>query len=132
MIKGLGGSFDGAASGKVVARDRGVTGMTYKLSMTKEEAAQYLRDNPKIAALIKKVEQECEERRLAKLARRNVVPLPLAVNGPPGKLSEAELIRRQQIIDRVWEQNLQAKREMEEMYRGSCHRGPGDSDWNLR
>jgi hypothetical protein len=68
----------------------------------------------------------------AAAARAKVVKMPLSADEPPRQLSDEELWRRQQIIDRVWEQNLEAKRELEEMYSRGCHRGRGDSDWGLR
>jgi hypothetical protein len=80
----------------------------------------------------KEAAEQAKKEARASAARAKVVKMPAGPDEPPRQLSEAELIRRQQIIDRVWEQNLEAKRELEEMYRGSCHRGPGDSDWNLR
>jgi hypothetical protein len=49
----------------------------------------------------------------------------------PPKLSEQELIRRQQIIDQTWERVVEQRRELERLAERSCHRGPGDSDWNL-
>ena len=49
----------------------------------------------------------------------------------PPKLSEQQLIRRQQIIDQAWERVLEERRELERVGARSCHRGPCDSDWNL-
>jgi len=49
----------------------------------------------------------------------------------PRKLSEQQLIRRQQIIDQAWERVLEERRRLEEVAARSCHRGPCDSDWNL-
>jgi len=49
----------------------------------------------------------------------------------PPKLSEQELIRRQQIIDQAWERMVEQRRELERLSAQSCHRGPQDSDWNL-
>jgi hypothetical protein len=49
----------------------------------------------------------------------------------PPKLSEQQLIRRQQIIDQAWERVLEERRELERVAARSCHRGPCDSDWNL-
>jgi hypothetical protein len=68
---------------------------------------------------------------IRKRPKAEVVTFPVG-NEPPRQFTQEELIRRQQIIDAVWEKNLADKRELEEMYRGSCHRGPGDSDWGLR
>ena|SRR6516164_1699763 len=50
----------------------------------------------------------------------------------PPKLSEHELLRRQMVIDQAWERVLEERRELERIAERSCHRGPGDSDWNLR
>ena len=47
----------------------------------------------------------------------------------PPKLSEQELVRRQRVIDAVWERNLEAKRELEAEAARTFHRGPGDPDW---
>jgi hypothetical protein len=49
----------------------------------------------------------------------------------PPKLSEQELIRRQQIIDQAWERVLEERRRLEEATARSFHRGPLDSDHNL-
>jgi hypothetical protein len=49
----------------------------------------------------------------------------------PRKLSEQELIRRQQIIDQAWKRVLEERRRLEEVAARSCHRGPCDSDCNL-
>jgi hypothetical protein len=49
----------------------------------------------------------------------------------PPKLSEQQLIRRQQIIDQAWERVLEERRRVEDVAARSCHRGPCDSDWNL-
>jgi hypothetical protein len=49
----------------------------------------------------------------------------------PPKLSEQELIRRQQIIDQAWERVLEERRRLEEVAARSCHRGLLDSDYNL-
>jgi hypothetical protein len=48
----------------------------------------------------------------------------------PRKLSEQELIRRQQIIDQTWERVLEERCELERLAARSCHRGPFDSDCN--
>jgi hypothetical protein len=37
---------------------------------------------------------------------------------------------RQRAIDSVWEQTLEAKRELEAEAARTCHRGPGDPDWH--
>ena len=49
----------------------------------------------------------------------------------PPKLSEQELVRRQQIIDQSWERVLEERRRVEEAAARSCHRGPLDSDYDL-
>jgi hypothetical protein len=49
----------------------------------------------------------------------------------PSKLSEQELIRRQQIIDQTWERVLEERRRVEEVAARSCHRGASDSDHDL-
>ncbi len=49
----------------------------------------------------------------------------------PPKLSEQELIRRQQMLDQAWERLLEEQRYLEELERGYCHRGPLDSDYDL-
>jgi hypothetical protein len=49
----------------------------------------------------------------------------------PPKLSEQELLRRQQIIDQTWERVVEQRRELERLAERSCHRGPGDPDCNL-
>jgi hypothetical protein len=49
----------------------------------------------------------------------------------PPKLSEQQLIRRQQIIDQAWERVREERCRLEEVAARSCHRGPCDSDWNL-
>jgi hypothetical protein len=46
----------------------------------------------------------------------------------PAKLSEWELLRRQQVIDQTWERVVEQRRELERM---AYHRDPEDSDWNL-
>jgi hypothetical protein len=48
----------------------------------------------------------------------------------PPRLSEQELIRRQQIIDQAWERVLEKRRELERLAARSCHRGPFDSDYD--
>jgi hypothetical protein len=49
----------------------------------------------------------------------------------PPKLTEQELIRRQQIIDQAWERVLEERRRLQEAGARSCHRGPLDSDHDL-
>jgi hypothetical protein len=49
----------------------------------------------------------------------------------PPKLSEQELIRRQEALDLAWERTLDAKRELEAEAGRSCHRGPNDPDWEI-
>jgi hypothetical protein len=55
-------------------------------------------------------------------------PKAPVVDFPP-KLTEQELTRRQLVIDAAWERTLAARREVEEAYSRTCHRGPGDPDW---
>ena len=50
----------------------------------------------------------------------------------PDKLSEQELIRRQRVIDATWERVLAERQELEKEAARSCHRGPQDSDWDIR
>jgi hypothetical protein len=45
------------------------------------------------------------------------------------KLSEQERVRRQQIIDAVWEANLEKQRELARRASRTCHRGFGDPDY---
>jgi len=69
------------------------------------------------------------------LRKKMVAPKPKLegkVLGFPPKLSEHELIRRQMVIDQAWEQVLEQRRGVERIAERSCHRGPFDSDWNLR
>jgi hypothetical protein len=47
------------------------------------------------------------------------------------KLSEQELVRRQQIIDSYCERHLEEQRELARRASRMCHCGPWDSDWNL-
>jgi hypothetical protein len=49
----------------------------------------------------------------------------------PPKLSEQELIRRQQTIDQAWSRVLEERRRLEEAAAQTCHRGFFDSDCNL-
>ena len=68
--------------------------------------------------------------------RAKAIPLPKSkleatVLECPPKLSEQELIRRQQIIDQAWERVLEERRRLEEVAARSCHRGSFDSDRNL-
>jgi hypothetical protein len=48
------------------------------------------------------------------------------------KLSEQERMRRQQIIDWIWEANLEQEKELARRASRTCHRGPWDSDWNIK
>jgi hypothetical protein len=99
------------------------------------------RQYPGLREAVEAQKKEAAEREAAEQAKKaaasaatkaKVVKLPAGPDEPPRQLSDEELWRRQQIIDRVWRQNLEAKRELEEMYSQGCHRGRGDSDWNLR
>jgi hypothetical protein len=48
------------------------------------------------------------------------------------KLSEVEIHRRQQIIDRLWEEKLEREAYERRLAKEkSCHRGPGDPDWEF-
>jgi hypothetical protein len=38
---------------------------------------------------------------------------------------------QQALIDRCWERTIEAQAAQEEYGRSLCHRGPGDSDWDL-
>jgi hypothetical protein len=49
----------------------------------------------------------------------------------PPKLTEQDLIRRQQVIDAVWERTC-AERERLEAEARSCHVGLDDPDYRLR
>ena len=49
----------------------------------------------------------------------------------PPKLSEQELIRRQEVIDQAWERTLEQRRKLERLAAQSYHRGPYDSDSDL-
>jgi len=69
--------------------------------------------------------------------KANAVPAPKpTLEGKvlefPPKLSEHELMRRQLILDQAWERLLEQRHELERLLERSCHRGPLDSDWNLR
>jgi hypothetical protein len=68
-------------------------------------------------------------RNIAAIMQGRPKPPPAEVVEFPPKLSEAELWRRQLAIDACWERTLAAKRELEERYGRTCHRGPGDPDW---
>jgi hypothetical protein len=46
----------------------------------------------------------------------------------PDRLSEQEVIRRQQVIDQTWQRNLEAQRDLERAQSGGFHRGFGDPD----
>jgi hypothetical protein len=47
-------------------------------------------------------------------------------------LSQWELITRQAALDAGWNNKLEADREQEEEWAASCHRGPGDADYQGR
>ena len=73
-----------------------------------------------------------EEEMLADLYRRREESRPKAkVLEFPPKLSEQELLRRQQIIDQSWNLVVEQRRALEKLAERNCHRGPQDSDWNL-
>jgi hypothetical protein len=50
----------------------------------------------------------------------------------PPRLSSAELWRRQAALDAAWQRTLEARRELERQWDGTCHKGPGDPDWGQR
>jgi hypothetical protein len=50
----------------------------------------------------------------------------------PPKLTEQELIRRQQVIDAVWERTCAERERLEAEARRTCHVGLGDPDCRLR
>jgi hypothetical protein len=85
------------------------------------------------------IRQELREavRKKALVDRANAAPPPKpklegkVLEFPP-KLSDQELLRRQMVIDQAWERVLEERRELERLAERSCHRGPLDSDWNLR
>jgi len=92
--------------------------MRYRTGLTDEDVAEVLHG--------------FKEEMLASIKRKNAGPVRKAeVVQFPAKLSEWELIRRQRIIDQTWERVLEQRRELEKLAEQSCHRGPGDSDWNL-
>jgi len=64
----------------------------------------------------------------AKVAEK---PEPQKVVEFPHKLAAQELARRQAAIDVVWERTQREKQELEREAAWNCHRGPGDSDWDL-
>lgn len=49
----------------------------------------------------------------------------------PPKLSEQELIRRQELLDFHWRANLAAQRALDAEAAERCHRGPSDPDWEI-
>lgn len=61
---------------------------------------------------------------------------PVQVKGEilqfPPRLDEQELLRRQMIIDQTWALTVERRRELEQEMERSCHRGPLDSDANLK
>jgi hypothetical protein len=72
-----------------------------------------------------KLEAEAAMRKAREQARTEKV-----VEFPP-KLSQQELIPRQQIIDQTWERMLLEKEMLrEERERRSFHKAPGDPDWS--
>jgi hypothetical protein len=111
--------FCADVEGEAFARNRrGVVAMSGK-SKADLMCEEFLR---KLPHMIKPIRPKAE-----------VVLLPVRVNEPPKQLSDAELWRRQQIIDACWAQQVEARQEQEaEMQRRCFHRWPVDSDWNLR
>ena len=82
--------------------------------------------SPEIEAALEKVRNayaEAERLKAAKESEEKVVEFPK-------RLSDAELWRRQQIIDQCWEAMLREERALRrEQQARSFHRGPGDPDW---
>jgi hypothetical protein len=87
-------------------------------SLTQEEIAKVLDgfEEEMLADLYRRREEELRSRPKAKVLEF------------PAKLSELELIRRQQVIDQVWERTLEQRRKLDRI---GCHRGPQDSDHDL-
>jgi hypothetical protein len=50
----------------------------------------------------------------------------------PPKFTEQDLIRRQQVIDAVWERTCAERERLEAEARRTCHVGPDDPDYRLR
>jgi hypothetical protein len=40
-------------------------------------------------------------------------------------------VAKQRILDLAWEHSRQTQDDLDELYSGTCHGGPGDSDWRL-
>jgi hypothetical protein len=69
-------------------------------------------------------------RKWAHLERHpRAMPRPAQVVPFPNKLSEQELMRRQQVIDQTWQRNLEAQRDLEQVRGGGFHKGFNDQDW---
>jgi hypothetical protein len=83
--------------------------------------------SPEVEAALGKVRKayaEAERRKVAKESKEKIVEFPK-------RLSDAELWRRQQIIDQCWEGVLREERALRQAQEArSFHRGPGDRDWS--
>lgn len=98
------------------------------------EAAILRRKQEVFAQIRQDLREGLRKKQLADRARAIPPPkekLEATVLEFPPKLSEQELIRRQQIIDQAWERVLEERRRVEEVAARSCHRGPSDSDHDL-
>jgi hypothetical protein len=88
----------------------------------------------------REAEEKAAKERQAREARKprgEVLPLRLpkreaVVLEFPPKLSEADLARRQAVIDECWARTVAWRAELDREARGSCHVGPGDPDWRGR
>jgi hypothetical protein len=80
-----------------------------------------------IAAMRASLQARIDEGRRRALGR----PAAQIVEFPP-VLSAAELWRRQAALDAAWERTLEARRELERQWNGTCHKGPGDPDYGQR
>ena len=96
------------------------------MGMTNEEFMKGIRARLQAAAL----EAAAAEER-AEAARAKLVEVEAEVLKFPPKLSEQELIRRQQIIEQTWRLTVERREELEREMERSCHRGPLDSDADL-
>jgi hypothetical protein len=98
------------------------------MGMTNEEFMKGVRARLQAAAVeARETERRAEEEAEAKAKARGMGEL---LEFPP-KLSEQELVRRQEIIDQAWRLTVERRNELEKEMERSCHRGPLDSDANL-
>src|SRR5262245_15473999 len=98
------------------------------------EAASLRRKQEAFAQIRRDLQEGLRKKQLEHRAKGIPPPKPkdeATVLAIPTKLSEQELIRRQQTIDQVWERVLEERRRLEESTARSFHRGPLDSDHNL-